>query len=180
MPLDPPMTCTDLSLTKHSEGCVLHTYSDPAGQNVTFSMGWGTQRPEFKPGMTCTQQEADQWLAEAMQERVDYLNRVLNVRPTQDIFNALCDAAYNIIPSEFHASTLMRKAEAGDWDGAWLELPKWRLADGQVDEDLLKRRRLEQAVWLGMDWLGMDWRAYYAECEGKPWWPANFSDPGAS
>src|SRR5690348_13452693 len=97
MSLNPPLNITDFSLTEHSEGLRLKAYPDAGG----LAIGYGTHVSGITANSTCTVEQAQQWLKEFMADRVAILNSLLNVQPTQNIFNALCDAGYNIVPAEF-------------------------------------------------------------------------------
>lgn len=171
MPLDPPMICTDLSLTRHSEGLRLVAYPDNG-----VAIGFGTHVPGIKVGDTCTAEEAEQWLVEFMNERTAILSNLINVPVTQDQFNAMADWFYNEFKHEGDAackSTLIRLVNAGDLQGAWLELPRWQYVNHLPSRGLLARRRLEQCVWLGTE----PWMDYYTRVHNQPWWPANYDQP---
>lgn len=148
MPLEPPMTCTDLSLTKHSEGCVLHSYPDPAGQTERWAMGWGSNRSAFSSDMTCTQEEADGWLQEDIQSCADTINRMVDSPVTQNQFNALCDFVYNVGQHAFSESTLLKKLNSHDIQGAADEFGRWVYSGGGINEGLVARRLEERKLFL--------------------------------
>lgn len=171
MPLDPPMTCTDLLLTKHSEGLRLVAYPDNG-----VAIGYGCHVPGIKVGDACTLQQAEDWLVEFMDERTEILSGLLDVSVTQNQFNAMADWFYNEYKHPGDAactSTLIKLVNAGDFDGAWLQFPRWKYANGQVSMGILGRRRLDQCVWLGNE----PWLDYYTRVHNQPWWPANYDKP---
>jgi len=57
--------------------------------------------------------------------------------------NAVVDFCYNLGTGRLQTSTLKRKINAQDWDGAKEELMKWSKAGGKVLPGLLKRRQAE-------------------------------------
>ena len=57
--------------------------------------------------------------------------------------NAIVDFCYNLGVGRLQTSTLKRKINAQDWDGAKEELMKWSKAGGKVLSGLLKRRQSE-------------------------------------
>ena len=57
--------------------------------------------------------------------------------------NAIVDFAYNLGIGRLQTSTLKRKINAGDWEGAQAELMKWTRGGGRVLPGLVKRRRAE-------------------------------------
>lgn len=141
------MQCTDLSLTMHSEGLRLESYPDGNG----WAIGYGSHVDGCGPGQTCTQEQAQQYLQELMQDRVDMLNEILERPVNQNQFNALCDWAYNCKPDQVKGSTLIALINKDDLPGAWAQFPAWKYSGGLLSIGLWKRRRLEQAVWNGLD-----------------------------
>lgn len=57
--------------------------------------------------------------------------------------NAIVDFCYNLGVGRLQTSTLKRKINAQDWDGAKEELMKWSKGGGKVLPGLLKRRKAE-------------------------------------
>lgn len=168
MPLDPPMICTDLSLTRHSEGLRLVAYPDNG-----VAIGYGCHVPGIKVGDVCTVDQAEQWLVEFMTERTEILSGLIDVPVTQNQFNAMADWFYNEFKHPGDAastSTLIRKVNNGDLQGAWLEFPRWEYVNHSPSMGLLARRRLEQCVWLGQE----TWLDYYARVHNQTWWPAYY------
>jgi len=56
---------------------------------------------------------------------------------------AIADFGYNLGLGRLRASTLRRKVNAEDWDGARLELAKWTKGGGRVLRGLVIRREAE-------------------------------------
>ncbi len=63
-------------------------------------------------------------------------------------FSALVSLAYNIGQGHFRASTLLRKLNRGDYNGAANEFWKWRRANGVILRGLVKRRELERKLFM--------------------------------
>lgn len=61
-------------------------------------------------------------------------------------FCAIVDFAYNLGVGRLQTSTLRRKINQLDWDGAKEELAKWVRAGGRVLPGLVKRRAAEAAL----------------------------------
>lgn len=57
--------------------------------------------------------------------------------------NAIVDFAYNLGVGRLQTSTLRRRINAGDWQGAQAELMKWVRGGGRVLPGLVTRRRAE-------------------------------------
>jgi len=60
--------------------------------------------------------------------------------------NAIVDFAYNLGTGRLQTSTLKRKINANDWEGAKEQLMLWTKGGGKVLSGLLKRRTSECAL----------------------------------
>jgi len=60
--------------------------------------------------------------------------------------NAIVDFCYNLGVGRLQTSTLKRKVNAGDWEGAKEQLMLWTKGGGRVLPGLLKRRTSECAL----------------------------------
>lgn len=127
------------------EGCELTAYQDVIG---VWTIGWGHTRG-VKPGDTCTQAQADAWLDEDVSSVVDAINRDIKVPLTQHQFDALVSFGFNVGYPAMEGSTLWRKLNAGDYEGAAKEFPRWDMAGGKHIAGLLRRRKLE-AYWFNL------------------------------
>lgn len=63
----------------------------------------------------------------------------------------MVDLCYNIGVGNFRSSTLVKKFNAGDKQGAADEFPKWNKGGGKVMKGLQRRRWAERLVFLGGD-----------------------------
>jgi lysozyme len=61
-------------------------------------------------------------------------------------FNAVVDFVYNLGVGRLQSSTLRRKINAQDWEGAKEQLMLWTRGGGKVLPGLLKRRQAECAL----------------------------------
>ena len=59
---------------------------------------------------------------------------------------ALADFCYNLGVGRLKASSLRRRVNAGDWDGARVELLKWVRAGGRTLPGLVRRREAEAVL----------------------------------
>jgi lysozyme len=128
-----------LHLTEQFEGCKLDAYQDSVG---VATIGYGHTR-NVTMGMTCTQEQAEQWLQEDIQSAADAANRLVTVELTQQEFDALVDFTFNLGAGNLQRSTLLRLLNSGDYTGAAAEFQKWDKAGGQVLAGLLRRRQAE-------------------------------------
>jgi lysozyme len=61
-------------------------------------------------------------------------------------FNAIVDFTYNLGVGRLQTSTLRRKINAQDWDGAKEQLMLWTRGGGKVLPGLVRRREAEVAL----------------------------------
>lgn len=69
--------------------------------------------------------------------------KCVKVPLSQDEFDAYTSFAFNVGESQFCRSTLVKKLNTGDYDGACMELKRWVYQKGQKLPALEKRRRDE-------------------------------------
>ena len=132
-----------LKLIREHEGCRLKAYYDAVG---VLTIGYGSTR-DVAPGMAITMEEADARLVEDCAEAENCINGAVTVPLTQNEFDALVSLVYNIGCGNFRKSTLLRKLNESDYDGASIEFRRWDKAGGQVLAGLAKRRLDESRLF---------------------------------
>lgn len=123
-------------------------YPDPGTGGEPFTLGYG-HTGGVKPGDTCTEAQAMEWLAEDVREAERAIERLVTVPLTQDQFDALVSFVFNLGAGNFGGSTLLKRINAGDFEGASREFPRWNRAAGRVMAGLTKRRHAEAAMFSG-------------------------------
>lgn len=132
--------------TKLPNGCI-QAYWDPYGK--CWTIGWGYTGGEVHDGLIWTQEFADMMLEHMVNDRFAPVVQNMLARPaTQGQFDALVDFAYNEGAQELRTSTLLKKFNAGDIQGAADEFLRWDLAGGQVLPGLENRRKAERERFL--------------------------------
>lgn len=135
-----------VTLIKHFEGCRLQAYQDVRG---VWTIGWG-ETLGVKAGMVWTQDQADAVLRmRVAQFLLGVYKRapMLWLEPPERA--AACGSlAYNIGLGAFNASTVKRKTNEGEWEGAAKAFLLWNKSGGRVINGLTIRRRRESAVYL--------------------------------
>lgn len=148
------------NLCRHFEGLhkvkdgLVYPYICPAGHPT---IGYGTV---YKPDGSqvtmghepITKETADKWLLHEL--RHNYMAGVLRASPVlisdPRSLAAITDFAYNFGVGRYRGSTLRRKINAQDWDGAAEQLMKW--VNGTVQgvfkpmPGLIRRRKAEVAL----------------------------------
>ncbi|MNQ87056.1 Lysozyme RrrD [compost metagenome] len=67
---------------------------------------------------------------------------------TQEQFDALVSFTYNLGINALKGSTLLRKLNSGDYEGAADEFLKWNKAGGKILSGLTRRREAERMLFL--------------------------------
>ena len=145
---------TDLSiaiaLCKEFEGFRSKPYICPAG---VPTIGYGSTR--YLDGRvvtltdhSITKEEAERILLGQIQR--DFLPGVLRNCPALILrpraLNAVVDFAYNLGVGRLQSSTLRRKINEQDWEGAKEQLMRWTRGGGRVLPGLVRRRQAEVAL----------------------------------
>ena len=129
-------------LIRQFEGCHLRAYVCPAG---VWTIGWGATGRGVGPGVTWTQAQADARLeqdAQAFARAVETMTPGLQPRE----LCALADFAYNLGVGAYRGSTLRRRVDARDWEGARVQLARWVYGGGRRLLGLVRRRAAEAAL----------------------------------
>ena len=139
-----------VELIKHYEGLRLKPYLCPAG---VPTIGYGsTAYPDGRKvtlvDRPLTDDEADALLAATLAPFEREVQRMVEVDITQRMFDALVSFAFNLGAQALKGSTLLKKLNAGDKDGAAREFAKWVHAGGNVLPGLVKRRESERKLFL--------------------------------
>ena len=76
------------------------------------------------------------------------LDKHIKVKVSQNQFDALASFVYNVGETAFKDSTLLRKLNAGDFQGAGAQFDVWVNAGGKKVQGLVNRRAKEKALFL--------------------------------
>ena len=133
-----------LELIKQFEGCKLKAYLCPAG---VWTIGYG-HTATAKQGMTITQAKAVELLKSDLARFEASVNAYVKVPINQNQFDALVSFSFNVGSGALKSSTLLRKLNARDYNGAAEEFKRWNKAGGKVLAGLVKRREAERALFL--------------------------------
>ena len=140
-----------VALCKRFEGFRSAAYTCPAG---VATIGYGNTFYEDGTKVTLQDKPITQVEAELMLVRslsTQYLPAVLKASPTlinnSNALGAILSFTYNLGVSRYRASTLRKRLDAADMEGAKLEIVKWTRAGGRVLKGLVKRREAERALF---------------------------------
>ena len=121
------------------EGYSSKAYQDVAG---VYTVGFG-QADGVKKDDTTDPVRALVKLQNSLDEKAKGMVACIQVPISQGEYDAYLDFTYNVGVSAFCHSTLNRKLNSGDYDGACKELLKWNTAGGKVVQGLVNRRTEE-------------------------------------
>jgi lysozyme len=133
-----------ISLIEEFEGCRLTAYQDGAG---VWTIGYGHTHG-VKPGDTCTEDEAREYLAYDLESAQSWVTKLVTVPLTQSQFDALVSFTYNLGAGSLRSSTLLKLVNAGSYALAAQEFAKWDKVAGKESPGLLRRREAERDLFL--------------------------------
>lgn len=132
-----------LGFISQHEGVVTDAYLDPVGI-PTICMG-------HTEGVFLGQQRTLKECEVLLKQDVTYAGKALarctKVDLTQESYDALVSAIFNIGGTAYCNSTLLRKLNAGDCWGAAAEFDRWVYAKGRKLPGLVKRRAAERKLF---------------------------------
>lgn len=138
---------TGKEIIKHFEGLKLVAYLCPVG---VPTIGWGHTK-DVQLGDRCTPEQAETWLEEDYSEALDAVLRNVKTNLTENQRQALTSWVFNLGEGRFKSSTLLKKLNLNDMEGASKEILKWN--KGRVNGQLIimpgldRRRILERQLF---------------------------------
>ena len=145
-----------IALIKNFEGLRLKAYRDVAG---VWTIGYGSTRYHdgniIRPGdKLAGELQASALFKNTLGLYIDAVNRLVKVPLTQNQFDALVSFSYNAGTGALQRSSLLKRLNANDYQGATDEFSVWNKitdpATGKkvVCNTLSKRREEERALFL--------------------------------
>ena len=122
------------------EGFSDQAYIPVEGDVPTIGFG-STEGVEM--GDTITVPEALERLRRDVGDAESAIGRCVKVPLSQGEYDAFASLAFNIGSNAFCTSTLVKRLNASDYDGACEEIRRWVYAGGQKLEGLVNRREAE-------------------------------------
>ena len=143
--MNPSKNCYDL--IKEFEGCKLEAYPDPGTGAEPITIGVG-HTGGITLGTVITQEQADEYLVSDVSHAANAVNQMVDGNMTQGQFDALCSFAFNLGIGNLKNSTLLKKLNGGDVEGAADQFLVWNKAAGHVMAGLTRRREAERTLFL--------------------------------
>jgi len=140
---------TGLDLISSFEGIRLNAYDDGVG---VWTIGIGTtiypNGVKVKKGDKCILEQAKSYFAHDLKSFEKTVNDSVKAPLSQNQFDALVSLTYNIGSTAFKNSTLLKKLNAKDYQGAADQFLVWNKGGGKVLKGLDNRRKDEEALFL--------------------------------
>lgn len=129
-------------MIRRFEGLRLKAYVCPAG---VLTCGYGSTGPDIKSDTAWTKEQAETRMSS---DAAVFVSATRKLCPglVDDSCAAIADFAYNLGATRLAGSTLRRKLNAGDLEGARHELRKWVRGGGRVLPGLVLRREAEATL----------------------------------
>jgi lysozyme len=147
-----PVSAKAINFVKEFEGFESEAYIDTDGTPV---IGYGFSRIADQPvqiGDRISPRQADAALNKQLKVIQQELNQVIKVELSDRQLSALASLAFNIGVDFVKNSTLIRKLNAGDYNGAANEFLRWDKANIGGDliqmPGLIRRRQAERELFL--------------------------------
>ncbi|MET3980923.1 lysozyme [Mucilaginibacter sp. UYP25] len=147
-----------IAIIKNFEGLRLNSYQDIAG---VWTIGYGSTRYVDGKAVKKGDKLADTAQAESLLKSTstDYIGAVdegTTVHLSQNQFDALVSFIYNVGTGAVRSSTLFKKLNAGDYQGAadqfllWNKITDPHTGKKVVSKTLIQRREQERALFLSL------------------------------
>lgn len=147
-----------LGLLKQREGTVPTMYRDSAGL-PSIGVGHLLTKSELLSGKLQIGTDFFRWADGLTDDQVEWLllddlepteaavESLVTVALTQVQFDTLCSFVFNVGPTAFRNSTLLRLLNAGEYAAVPGQLRRWVFAGGKKDPILVRRREEEAQQW---------------------------------
>lgn len=130
-----------LTILIEREGSENKAYRDSVG---VLTIGVGHTGPEVHEGLVWTDEQVRQAFAKDIERFEKAVNDAVQIELDQYQFDALVSFAFNVGVGAFTASTLVRKLNAGDIDGAAGQFDRWH-----IPPEITSRRNGEREQFKG-------------------------------
>jgi GH24 family phage-related lysozyme (muramidase) len=123
-------------------------YPDPATHGAPWTIGWGCTGADITPDTVWSQDKAQEELEKHL---LYFTSKAIRMSPSlitsgDRRLAAIISFTYNCGLGRYRISTLKKRVDARDWDGACEEIVKWNKASGRVLAGLTRRRLAESAL----------------------------------
>lgn len=114
------------------------------------TIGFGSTKG-VKLGDTITPEKAIERAYRDIRNTESAIHKCVHVPLSASEYDAFTSLAYNIGSSAFCSSTLVKKLNDGDYEGACAEIKRWVYVKGKVVPGLVNRREKEYRKCMGLE-----------------------------
>lgn len=132
-----------IDLIKDFEGFRSEAYLCPAG---VLTIGYG-HIANVKEGDTISKAEGNKLLKEDLKWAEEAVNKSVKVEISQGMFDALVSFTFNLGAANFKRSTLLKKINKSNYNGAVGEFSRWVFVNGVRSNGIARRRRAEAKLF---------------------------------
>lgn len=145
-----------IDLIKEFEGFRSEAYLDKLANPALWTIGYGTTERAGvgivpRAGMEITEKQATEYLQKTVDKFAGQVLEVLKRTATDNQFAAMVSLAYNIGPSAFARSSVLKRFNEGKIQSAADAFLLWNKAGGKVLRGLERRRARERELFLTAD-----------------------------
>lgn len=138
------ITRSGIDKIKRHEALRLTPYQDVAGK---WTIGYGHLLRAGEWYDRISEDQAEDLLREDLGKAESAINQYVTAPLNPNQYDALVSFVYNVGATAFKNSTLLRKLNQGDYDGAAGELQRWKYAGGKISAGLVARRQREETLF---------------------------------
>lgn len=139
------LACHADTFVATEEGDRLKAYQDQGG---VWTIGCGHTGPDVYPGLVITHAQEVALLHADLLIAENWILHEVTVPLNAHEFDALTSFCYNIGRGGFAASTVLRRLNAGDREGAANAMLMWNEVDHKENAGLTNRRNAERKLFL--------------------------------
>lgn len=132
-------------LVQWHEGKRYEPYRDGGG---VLTVCHGHTGKDVTPGEIYSEEECTALMTQDLQVARSTVERYVTIQLTDLQKAALTSFVYNIGSGAFANSTLLKKLNAGDIQGACDQMRRWKYDEGKVSNGLINRREVERELCL--------------------------------
>lgn len=141
------LTQAGFGLIKAHEGLRLKAYPDPGTKGEPWTIGYGHTSaagvPKVTPDMVITKEYAEETFKRDLKTFENHVRFSVKTPITDEQFSALVSFMYNVGPTTFDKSSVLRAVNAGRFDLVPAKLALYNRAGGKVLKGLVRRRAEE-------------------------------------
>lgn len=138
----------DTKFIRAREGFSLKAYPDPVSHGDPWTISWGLTGPWVVPGLTITQQEAEDRFMDRINSTCTELDKYIHVPITKNMYIALLSLTWNEGVARVASSTLLKKLNANQKYSAADHFQDFKFSNHKVIPGLVTRREEEKALFL--------------------------------